>query len=147
MKALLIMVGVACIAWACGEMATPEAAPAPASEMKMAQVSELAALMKSMHEDAKTWREAAIEGRAITDTLNFYAALTTSTPTKEGLQTPAFNAMAKYYQDQLDGFLETGKTALDPKAYNNLVKACVACHQGYCTGPIPTIEKLYIPNP
>jgi cytochrome c5 len=147
MKATLIIFAVIILAWACGESPAPAPIAAPKTEMKMAEVSELAALMKSMHEDAKIWRKAAIEGRTINDTVDFYAALTTNEPTKEGIQTPAYNAMARYYQDQLDGFLETGKTALSAKGYNNLVKACVACHQGYCTGPIPTIEKLYIPNP
>ncbi len=30
--------------------------------------------------------------------------------------------------------------------HNNLVSKCVDCHKSFCTGPIPTIEKLFISN-
>ena len=30
------------------------------------------------------------------------------------------------------------------EAFNNMVASCIACHKQMCTGPIPTIEKLYL---
>ncbi|MCC5924064.1 MAG: hypothetical protein JJT77_09770 [Crocinitomicaceae bacterium] len=32
------------------------------------------------------------------------------------------------------------------RAFNKTVDACIACHQKKCSGPIPKIEKLYLPE-
>lgn len=145
MKAPIILILILALIWSCASETEPELAMVVKSEMKMAEVSELARLMKKMHKDAKLWRKAVIDGQDINDSTDFYAAITTSQPTKSDIQDPAFHGMAKYYQENLDAFLNTEDVNLSTASYNNLISACITCHQSYCTGPIPTIKKLYIP--
>jgi hypothetical protein len=81
----------------------------------------------------------------VTDTVAIYEALVTSTPTKPEVKGPVYEGFAANYQEKLNAFLAARELDLASGAYNNLVEACVACHKSYCPGPIPTIEKLYVP--
>ncbi len=112
--------------------------------MKMVEVSELAQLMKSIHTDAKQWRKSLSKGEMVEADGDIFRLLTESTPTNANVKGPVFEGFSAHYQEQLNNFLETNSVDLAIAQYNNLVAACVQCHQSYCTGPIPTIEKLYI---
>jgi cytochrome c553 len=115
------------------------------STMTMAEVSELSKLMKDMHKNAKTWRKSLANGDMVIAEADIYVVLTESSPTKKNVAGPAFNGFASYYQERLNDFLSAKDIDLAQNSYNNLVTACVQCHQSYCTGPIPAIKKLYLP--
>ncbi len=144
MKAKITGILLFAIVLSCSQMSDEENMADQSTPMKMAEVSELAQLMKDMHSQAKTWREAVISGQTVVDSIDFYAVLVSSTPTKKDIQTPAFQGLAKHYQNSFDTFLSEKEHSLNISAYNNMISACITCHEGYCTGPIPTIKKLYI---
>lgn len=112
----------------------------------MAEFSELAKLMRNIHKDAKQWRSKIVNGEMVTDSVSVYDALVQSTPTKSEVKGPVFERMAANYQTQLDAFLAAKDIDLAKSAYNNLVGACISCHQSYCPGPVKTIKKLYVPD-
>lgn len=134
--------------WSCKESAieaTEE--PTAQAEVKMAEWSELAKLMRTIHKDAKEWRKQLVAGQMVNDSIAIYEALISSEPTKEEVTGPVYEGMAANYQAQLDAFLAAQNVDLAKSAYNNLVGACVTCHQTYCPGPVKTIEKLYVALP
>jgi len=110
----------------------------------MAEFSELALLMKEIHEDAKKWRAELEAGEQPRDSLKIYEDLVTSTPTKAEVKGPVFKSFASMYQARLDSLFHAGELEMARGAYNNLISSCVDCHGEYCPGPIPTIKKLYI---
>jgi cytochrome c556 len=145
LKKLSIIVLLVTLIWSCSETTQSEAAESSKkSEVKMAEFSELAMLMKQIHKDAKDWRSKIVEGELVTDSIAIYSALVESTPTDADVTGPVFEGMAAAYQDKLDAFLSAKNIDLAKSSYNNLVASCVSCHQVYCPGPIPTIKKLYV---
>lgn len=148
MKTRITLCLIAAVAAACGlqsENGEETAAEEKQSEMVMAEVSELAALMKEIHADAKNWRTALLEGKTVSADPEIYSRLTESEPTNKNVEGPVFEGLSQHYQSKLSAFLAASEIDLAKKEYNNLVSACVQCHQNYCHGPIPTIEKLYLP--
>lgn len=147
MKHLLIIVGVLFLVWSCSEMTEEKAEETiEETEIKMAEFSELAQLMRQIHKDAKQWRKQIVNGQTVTDSVAIYKALVESTPTKAEVQGPVFEGMAANYQTQLNAFLAARDIDLAKSSYNNLVTACISCHQEYCPGPVKTIKKLYVPE-
>lgn len=142
MKRFGILLTLVLIVFACAENQDDKAKSK--SEMKMAEFSELALLMKEIHEDAKKWRAKLEAGENPSDTLQIYEKLVTSTPTKAEVKGPVFESFASLYQARLDSMFYAGDLNVAKDAYNDLISSCVDCHGQYCPGPIPTIEKLYI---
>ena len=145
MKKFIVLSLLLLTVWACSE-GEKEAATEEKQEVKMAEFSELALLMKKIHLDAKDWKASLESGEMIEDSIAIYKLLVESTPTKAEVKGPVFEGFAASYQANLDAFLAAEDIDLAKSAYNNLVSTCVTCHQSYCPGPIPTIEKLYLPE-
>ncbi|MEM9051109.1 MAG: hypothetical protein AAGC47_03560 [Bacteroidota bacterium] len=145
MKRVLVLVGLISVvfAWSRSESKEQENGKAP-SEPKMAEVSELAALMKQIHIDAKDWRQQLVNGEVVSDSLSIYDLLVNSTPTDSTVTGPVYQGMAANYQSKLNDFLTAEEIELAMSSYNNLVTACISCHHEYCPGPVPTIKKLYL---
>ena len=108
------------------------------------QESELALLMREIHANSKEWRQAIIDGDFEGDSIYVYDLLTNSTPTKEEVGGPTYEGFAAFYQTRLDSLMSLKSIELASGSYNNLVSACIQCHEEYCPGPIKTIKKLYI---
>jgi len=142
MKRLAILLLVMLTVFACAENQEDKAESQ--KEMKMAEFSELALLMKEIHEDAKKWKAELEAGEQPADSLKIYEKIVTSTPTKAEVKGPVFEGFAAMYQARLDSLFHAGELDMAKDAYNNLISSCVDCHGQYCPGPIPTIEKLYI---
>lgn len=142
MKRLAILLLLLLIVFACAENQVDKAESQ--KEMKMAEFSELALLMKEIHEDAKKWKAEIEAGEQPTDSLKIYEKMVTSTPTKSEVKGPVFEGFAAMYQARLDSLFHAGELDMAKDAYNDLIASCVDCHGEYCPGPIPTIEKLYI---
>ncbi|MCH2213743.1 MAG: hypothetical protein MK086_01095 [Flavobacteriales bacterium] len=145
MKGVLGLVVLISLVFACSqsESKKPDNGRA-APQRKMAEVSELAALMKQIHIDAKDWRQQLLGGEVVSDSLSIYNLLVNSTPTDSTVTGPVYRGMAANYQSKLNDFLTAKEIDLAKSSYNNLVTACVSCHHEYCPGPVPTIKKLYL---
>lgn len=116
------------------------------TEVKMAEWSELAILMRRIHKGAKQWKKMLEAGELVTDSANIYKQLVESTPTDKSVKGPAFEAFAMNYQQALNDFIEANDMVMAKEKYNNLVSTCISCHQSYCPGPVKTIKKLYLPK-
>ncbi|MCZ4409614.1 hypothetical protein O3Q51_12395 [Cryomorphaceae bacterium 1068] len=147
MKQLTILLTILVFIWSCSEV-SEETAQAPVEQVAIMtpEFSELANLMKQIHKDAKNWRKQIVNGEMVIDSVSIYDALIESTPTKPEVKGPVFEGMAANYQSQLDAFLAAEDIDIAKSAYNNLVGACISCHQSYCPGPVKTIKKLYVPE-
>jgi hypothetical protein len=141
MKQALILTLFISLVVACAQVTDQ---PESKEAVKKKQDSELALLMREIHVDSKEWRKAIIEERFEGDTIAMYEALTQSQPTNPDVGGPAFEGFAAYYQSALDSLMLVRSIEAAPEAYNNLVSACIQCHQEYCPGPVKTIKKLYI---
>ncbi len=120
------------------ETETPIVEPDPA---------ELALLMKDMHRDAKSWRDALLSDSLSLDSIDIYLKMVHSTPTDSTVGGPVFEGFAAHYQSAFDRLVAAVEAGEARPAFNDLVKSCVTCHQTYCPGPVKTIEKLYVPVP
>lgn len=132
--------------WACTQVESPKPPASESNELKLAEWSELALLMRDIHEDAKDWRASIDAGELIRDSMAIYDIMVNSTPTDSLVTGPVFEGFSQNYQTSLDSFLLVGNIELAKVKYNNLVTACISCHQEYCPGPIKTIRKLYFPE-
>lgn len=104
------------------------------------QDSELALLMREIHIQAKTIRPLIVQNEDLPEYDNSIDFIVEARPTKENVQGPKFEAMAKYYLQKTDSLY----THPDKGAYNDMVESCVVCHQTFCPGPVKTIKKLII---
>lgn len=105
--------------------------------------SELAIVMRTMMESCKKMKSE-IEGNLpISPYPETIKTITTATPT-DGMidDRNVFNGFANFHLASLDSMY---LPQIDAKTqFNHLVKSCIDCHENYCHGPIPAIQKLYI---
>lgn len=104
------------------------------------QDSELALLMRYIHDQAKLMRSNIVNEESFLDYNDEIEFIIDANPTRPAVQGPEFEAFARY-------FIKTNSEVFnDPQkaSYNTMVDACVACHKGFCPGPIRTIKKLNI---
>lgn len=146
MKTIWVLIFIGTLMWACTQIESPTTPATESNELKMAEWSELALLMRDIHEDAKDWRASIDSGKLIQDSMAIYDTMVNSTPTDSLVTGPVFEGFSRNYQSSLDSFLLAGNIELAKVKYNNLVTACISCHQEYCPGPIKTIKKLYFPE-
>lgn len=125
------------------ETCTPETSSAIVESVP----SELAMLMKAIHEDAKSWRNAIAHDSLSVDSLDIYLQLVSAIPTDADVKGPAFEGFASLYQSAFDRLVVAAGTDTARNAYDALVATCVSCHRSYCPGPVATIEKLYFERP
>ena len=124
----------------------PEQEPAPKKTWtpELDQPSELAQIMRDMHEEATNRKNSLEKGQldpTISETL---FSMITAQPTKPHMKGEGFEPYAKSFigiYNQIHGAEEVG---VQIQAHNNMVDACIACHTQFCDGPISRIEKLYV---
>lgn len=113
------------------------------SSFEMYEMSEMAALMERMYNENKTIKEQIENGNVAVgdfpaDYLKIHSAVLTDPSDMD--------AVFKEYSEKFitaQQLVYTENT--HPKEnFNNMVNACVECHQKKCSGPIPRIKKLYI---
>lgn len=104
------------------------------------QDSELALLMREIHENAKLLKLLLQNEEALDPYKADVDFILEAKPTRPAVQGPEFEAFARYYIKMNEDVYS------DPNIenYNSLVESCVACHQEFCPGPIKTIKKLHI---
>ena len=103
--------------------------------------SELALLMREIHEDAKVLRQKVVtQDDNIGDYPDYLAQLPTATPTKPEVSGELYNRHSSRYQKAMTGLYRS----FDKSNYNHVISTCLHCHQEFCPGPIPTIKKLIL---
>jgi len=104
------------------------------------QSSELALLMRFVHDQAKLLKGDVVKQRSLPDYNKEIEFITSANPTRPSVQGPEFESFARYYIEKNKSvFEEPGK-----ESYNNMIESCVACHNEFCPGPVRTIKKLTI---
>ncbi|MBA3901568.1 MAG: hypothetical protein H0X62_15425 [Bacteroidetes bacterium] len=113
-------------------------------EPEMAKVSELAQMMKDMHAHAAEMREAILADSlgTLPDFDKDYHLMKTLTPTDESVRTPLFESFSGLFIASAEEIHQNKKNR--KYQYNNMLDACVSCHQTYCPGPVKRINKLRI---
>ncbi len=106
--------------------------------------SELALLMRQLHEDSKLMK-AIIESN---DDLSghfpeYVKGLKTAEPTDQKVVGENFNAMSDNYVYNLEQLFSADKNN-QKEQFNLVVQSCIKCHRSFCPGPIKTIKKLKI---
>lgn len=105
------------------------------------EISELAGIMLTMHDQLKAIRGHVERGEAIPDSLNWdFENMKTAEATKDMNIDEGFDGMATAFLAQLKVAMEDQSV----ESYNEAVTSCVNCHNSYCPGPIARIKKLKI---
>lgn len=115
----------------------------PAS-FKMYKTSEMANLMRLMYVGNMQVRKQIIEGKEITDFNKAYLKIHTAKLTDVSDLDDTFATFATFFIDAQKNLNQVSKDTRK-REFNKIVAACIACHKGRCTGPIPRIKKLIIP--
>jgi hypothetical protein len=108
-----------------------------------AQDSELALLMREMHEQAKLLKLLLLNGEDIDPYEAEADFILEAEPTRPSVKGDEFESFARY-------FLKSNKDIYQNPGienYNIMVESCVACHKEFCPGPVRTIQKLRIKAP
>ena len=113
-------------------------------ESVMYEHSELAALMEKMYVDNAELKKQIEAGQVPAsfpeDFLNMHSAEATDPNDKN----ETYHALANVYLAQMDSIVKAPNPEAAKKAFNSMVTTCVNCHQVFCQGPIPRIQKLRI---
>jgi cytochrome c556 len=120
------------------EKATPEK-----EKSVMYEASELALLMRAMHEQSAQWKKA-LENEEIS--LQFpsgYHKLFTAEPTNPAEIDEKFHHFAQVFLQETEAFT-SAPIHLQREQFNIMIQSCITCHESYCRGPIQKISKLKI---
>lgn len=146
-KTFLLLIAFALVLHACGgaEEQAEETQTQEVWQPEMDQPSELAQIMRDIHDEAKTRKAALAAGEMdATEATNILRMLS-ATPTEPHMVGAGFQPNAEVFIRNYEALHATTSSVADRiKAHNNLVDACIACHNQFCSGPIPRITKLYI---
>lgn len=105
--------------------------------------SELALLMRSMHENGMEVKQKLINGEK--PEINYDCArLMTATPTEPAkVANPLYAGYAQAFEEKVKAFDQEYNS--DPAgSYQSMVDACMNCHREICPGPMVKIKKMYL---
>ncbi len=101
--------------------------------------SELAQVMRAMYANMTIVGEMVNQKEAIPDSLLFgYERMLSAEATNPEDLNEQFYGFANIWLNKLDGF----RQSQDIEHYNEVMNACVHCHQSFCPGPIKKINRL-----
>ena len=105
--------------------------------------SELALVMRSMHEDGLKAKEQLLKGEK--PELNYECSkLYTAKATEpEKVASPIYEGYAKSFEDAVKTF-DQEYNADKTGTYQNMVDACMNCHREVCPGPMVKIKRMYL---
>ena len=117
---------------------------APAWSPKVDQPSELAIIMRAIHQEGIERKASLESGMLSAANSSLIFDMITAQPTEPHMVGPAFEPHAQGFIYSYSEIASATSVPAQIEAHNNLVKSCVACHMNFCQGPISRIEKLYI---
>ena len=112
-------------------------------EPEMYQPSELVLIMRQMYDDNLALKESIKAGNVPGEVPAKYHEMLTATATNPDELGDLYYAMAKTYLANYETLTQADSSTAVEK-YNVVVNTCIGCHENYCLGPIPKIEKLYL---
>ena len=111
---------------------------------KMDEPSELAQIMRDLHEEGLQRKVSLEKGELFSGSIENLLKMVAATPTEPHMKGPAFEPHAMAFNSSYGAVQSASTVAEQIEAHNNLVKSCVACHNNFCQGPISRIELLQI---
>ena len=121
-----------------------ESAPKKTWTPELDQPSELAQIMRDMHEEATNRKNSLEQGQLDPTLSETLFSMITAHPTKPHMKGEGFEPYAKSFIGIYNQIHSAEEIDVQIQAHNNMVDACIACHTQFCDGPISRIEKLYV---
>ena len=121
-----------------------ESAPKQTWTPELDQPSELAQIMRDMHEEATNRKNSLEQGQLDPTLSETLFSMTTAHPTNPHMKGEGFEPYAKSFIGIYNQIHSAEEIDVQIQAHNNMVDACIACHTQFCDGPISRIEKLYV---
>ncbi len=112
---------------------------------KMYNMSELSLAMEEMYRTNEAFREALRSGMGIDSIPAVFYTIHTAEATSASDKDPMYHAMADVFLERMEAVARE-PLANQPAAFNEMIDACVSCHQVKCQGPIDRINKLRVPD-
>lgn len=106
--------------------------------------SELAILMREMAAITDSLKSDMEHHREIRSMPENLSTILTAKKTDETIDKNIFTPLAQDYLDRVKDFYAAPINDARAEKYNDMVRACVGCHENFCGGPIKRIKKLYI---
>jgi ribosomal protein L44E len=103
--------------------------------------SELALLMRAMHEEGMQAKQQLLKGETPALKVNYHQLHTAKATEPEKVATPTYASFATAYEAAAKSF-EEGSDKVG--TYHNMVNACMNCHKEICPGPMVKIKKMYL---
>lgn len=115
---------------------------AAGGELKMYEMSEMAALMEQMYAENQALKSRIVNGDSLGTFPKRFLDIHASAMTDESENDAFFKAQAAKFVKAQELIY---KDSVNAKThFNEAVSACIQCHEQKCGGPIPRIKKLYI---
>jgi cytochrome c553 len=111
-------------------------------ELKMYEMSEMAALMEQMYAENMMLKQRIVSGDTLGNFPQHFLKIHASAMTDESENDAFFKEQAANFIKAQELIYKDSVNA--EKHFNDAVSACVKCHEQKCGGPIPRIKKLYI---
>jgi hypothetical protein len=114
-------------------------------QFEMYEHSEMAAAMLYFYSHFEALKTAIREDQPLGEPSQQLELFHTAEMTKGKTKDETFlNYLEEFKVSYASLFNDASENKLE--LYNATVDACIACHQKKCSGPIPKIEKLYLPG-
>jgi hypothetical protein len=104
--------------------------------------SELALLMRQMADELDALK-VNIDTELDLSKISNYKTIHTAAPTKESMKEKGYQSYAQAFLLSIEA-LEQSTPANRIETYNQVIKACMNCHEVTCHGPMRRIEKMYV---
>lgn len=112
----------------------------------MYEASELASLMRAMHEQSNSWKSTLISNNDLKvdfDFPDFYLRMHEAEATNPNEINENYYQKAEVFLEHTKKFVQAEKEEKIAK-YNLMIASCIDCHKDFCRGPIQKINKLVI---
>lgn len=110
---------------------------------KMYEMSEMSALMEQMYANNQQLKQRIKQGDTLGKFPNHFLKIHNAVMTDVSENDAFFKTQAAIFIKAQELIYEDPKKG--KQHFNEMVNACVQCHEHSCSGPISRIKKLYIP--
>jgi len=107
--------------------------------------SELALLMRAMAAFTDSTKQDLLNNRPIDPKPENFRNILTAKKTDETIDGSVYAPLASNYLARVDDFYAASADQ-KKESFNDMVNACIGCHQNFCHGPIKRIQKLLLVN-
>ena len=105
--------------------------------------SELALLMREMHENGMVVKQQLLDGQNPELTVDCEKLLTAKATEPEKVADPRYAGYARAYEDAVKSFKQEYNSDR-VGTYKTMVDACMNCHKEVCPGPMVKIKRMYL---